>query len=238
MSILRKKKTALFESQYHIYQNDILADGFISPLCLPCERLKELMKETPSPTGEGAISLGEMADICHMEVESLQYLFDNEAAEPTPGQLSRIARTFRVSVLWLLGYHTIKEAHPGSRDSDILRELGKRNAIESQVRQCRERGNARAFFVGILQERLNKQMLLVSNTIARIVATEHIPLTDDELYMMLGQPVFLEPKNADVAWGICLPDNIVTASKTYPIELNGDLYKAFMTPDTAVSFLP
>lgn len=229
---IRKKKN--FVPEYHRYGNEILADGFISPLCLPIDRLRQLRTElTEDQDLEYMIPLGSMADYCHMDTESLQYLFETETAEPTTTQLASISSAFGVSVLWLLGYHTQKGKHASSQDGLILRELAKRNAIEHQIQQLKEKGNARDFFLSILNRRLHQQNLVVSNTIARIVATEHIPLTDDELYNMRGQPVCIESRDGNMEWGLCMQDTIITLSKTWDIDLCGDEFEAYLTPDTA-----
>ena len=64
---------------------------------------------------------------------------------------------------------------------------------------------------------------------------EHLPLTNEELYKMTGQPAFLELSNGEVAWGIVRKEDIVTATGTYDILNNGDQYQAYITPDTAIS---
>lgn len=82
---------------HHCYTTDLLSDGFISPLVLPNDRLRELQEDMP---------IEQMADICHIPTREMMILMDHDYLEPTARQLVSISRAFGVSIIWLLGYHT------------------------------------------------------------------------------------------------------------------------------------
>lgn len=227
-----RKETATGEATrdeliaHHCYGDEILADGFISPLVLPNDRLREL---------RGEESVGEMADRCHIATRTLQILFDYDYLEPTARQLMSISSAYNVSVLWLLGYHTTKERHLNGGDAAILSVIAKRNAAEATQYRLPDKGAFRDFYASIIAKRLHKWNLQVSNTAARIIAMEHLALTDSELYAMNGQPVFLEYEPSGTEWGIISQDTILTPTKTLDIANNGESFKAYQTPKTAVA---
>lgn len=211
---------------HHCYGDEILADGFVSPLVLPNDRLRELR-------ADGTVA--EMADRCHISTRALQILFDHDYLEPTARQLMSFSNTYNVSVLWLLGYHTTKERHLNGGDTAILAVIAKRNAAEAAKYRLPDKGALRDFYASVIAKRLHKWNLQVSNTAARIIAMEHIALTDAELYAMNGQPVFIEYEPSGSGWGIISQDTIITSTKTLDVANNGESYKAYQTPATAVA---
>ena len=211
---------------HHCYTTDLLSDGFISPLVLPNDRLRELQED---------MSIEQMADICHIPTREMMILMDHDYLEPTARQLVSISRAFGVSIIWLLGYHTARETYSMSNELAMLSLIGKRNAVEETQYRDRKGGAIEEFFVNHLAKRIQKWNLQISNLAARHTAMEHLPLTNEELYQITGQPVFMEMSNEEVAWGLVRKNDIVTASGTYDILNNGDQFKAYLTPDTAIS---
>lgn len=211
---------------HHCYTTDLMSDGFVSPMVLPNDRLREL---------KGDMSVEEMANICKMPTRELVILLDHDYLEPTARQLLSISRGFHVSVIWLLGYHTAQKAYSVSNDLAMLSLIGRRNAAEESQYRDRSGGFLEGLFLGNLANRIQKWNLQVYNLAARHTAMEHLPLTNEELYKMTGQPAFLELSNGEVAWGIVRKEDIVTATGTYDILNNGDQYQAYITPDTAIS---
>lgn len=211
---------------HHCYTTDLLSDGFVSPMVLPNERLRELQAD---------MTIAQMAEVCHISTRDMTILMDHDYLEPTAHQLVSISRAFKVSIIWLLGYHTARETYSMTNDLAMLSLIGKRNAVEETQYRDRKSGVIEEFFVGHLAKRIQKWNLQIANLAARHTAMEHLPLTNEELYQITGQPVFLEMSNEDVAWGLVRKEDIVTASDTYDILNNGDQFQAYLTPNTAIS---
>lgn len=209
---------------HHCYGEDILADGFISPLVLPFDRLQEL---------KGTSSVIEMANICHLPTREMELLLNYDYIEPTARQLMSISRAYHVSVLWLLGYHTSRDKSLNSHDGAMLAVIGKRNAAESARNRVTQKGALSDIFRLFADARVRKYNLQVSNTAARIIATEHLPLSEKELCQLNGQPVYVEYTAGGAEWGLVVNDTILTPNMTLELEKNGDYYKAYQTPGRA-----
>lgn len=210
---------------YHEYKGDLLADGFVSPMVLPRDRLKEL---------QGQDSIIAMAEKCRIPTRELQVLMENELFEPNPRQLASISVAYQVSVFWLLGYHTPREITATAGDRAMLSIIGRRNAAELTARRRREKGFLGDLFQDIADKRVHKLNLQVSNTAARIIAAEHIPIAERELYLIRGQPVFIEYTSGDMEWGLVMMHTIQTLTRSLNIEDVGIEYQAFQTPNTAI----
>lgn len=209
---------------HHCYGEDILADGFISPLVLPYDRLQEL---------RGTSSVVEMANECRLPTREMELLLNYDYIEPTARQLMSISRAYHVSVLWLLGYHTAREKTLSGHDSSMLAIIGKRNAAEAARNRIVQKGALADAFRLFADARVRKYNLQVSNTAARIIATEHLPLSEKELCQLNGQPVYLEYTAGGTEWGLVVNETIITANMTLELEKNGDYYNAYQTPGNA-----
>ena len=212
---------------HHLFGGDLVADGFISPIALPRQRIQELM---------GNSTVDEMAKRCHISADDLQKLLDHDFLEPTALQYYNIANAFNVSVMWLMGYHTQKEREIGIYDNALISKLSQRNAAESRLYNIQSKGAVTGLIRKTLENKVHNESLKISNLAARITAKEHLPLSDEELYMLAGQPVYLEYSNEETCWGIPDGDDIVTATGREKIELNEQKYFAYLTPDTSVKF--
>jgi len=209
---------------HHCYGEDILADGFVSPLVLPYDRLQEL---------RGTSSVIEMANLCHLPTREMELLLNYDYIEPTARQLMSISRAYHVSVLWLLGYHTARDKTLTGHDSAMLAAIGKRNAAEAARNRVSTKGAFADAFRLFADARVRKYNLQVSNTAARIIATEHLPLSEKELCQLNGQPVYVEYTSGGAEWGLVVNDTILTSNMTLQLEKNGEHYKAYQTPGNA-----
>lgn len=226
-----KKSTSLNDSEatkeelqaHHCYGEDILADGYVSPLVLPYDRLMEL---------KGSSSIIEMANLCHLPTRELEILLNYDYVEPTARQLMSISSAYQVSILWLLGYHTARDKTLAGHDALMMAILGKRNAAEATRNRVTD-GVFSDLFRAISDGRVRKYNQQVSLTAARIIATEHLPLSEKELYQLNGQPVYIEYTSGGSEWGLVVGDTIITSQTTLEIQSNGDYYKAYQTPGNA-----
>lgn len=213
---------------HHCFGGELLADGFISPIVLPRQRIEELM---------GEISPTEFAGKCRISEDSLRNVMENDFLEPTALEYFSIARTFGVSIMWLMGYHTVKERRIGTYDQALMKRLSQRNMAETRLVSMKKKSGV---FVPLIRDYLERKIytasMNISNLAARITAKEHLPLSDAELYLLTGQPVFLEYPDGITGWGIPDGTNIVTITGTESIELNEQKFFAFLTPDTAAKF--
>lgn len=205
---------------YHIYKDELLADGFVSPIMLPSDRIKSL---------RGSLSIADMADKCHMTPRDLQILMDNPHIEPNPRQLTSIALAYDVSVFWLLGYHTDGN-RIGSADREIMQAISSRNDAEASMHRLKDTGFLREVIAQIIQNRINKRTMEVARIAAHITAREHCPLTEEQIYLLEGQPVFIEYANETTGWGIACSNGIVTANEHLHITDLGSSFSAFLTP--------
>ena len=212
---------------HHCFGGELLADGFISPIVLPKQRIQDLL---------GSDSVSDMARRCRLSEDDLQKLLDNDFLEPTSLQYYNIAHAYNVSVMWLMGYHTTKERQFGSYDQAMLNALMRRNSTENRLLSAQDKGIFAGTVRKFLEDRAWRQSMDVSNVAARITAKEHLPLSDEELYILEGQPVFLEYMNETTCWGIPNGDDIVTVAGRETIANNQQKYKAYLTPDTAAKF--
>ena len=208
--------------KYHTYGKEILADAFLSPIQLPNERLRIL---------KGSDSLMEMSAKARISDQELGILLDNINLEPTTGQLLSLSVAYDVSVLWLLGYHTLRQSHPGGGDREILSAIAERNVIERGIRADRGKG----LFAELLREKTEQRLLnanlRVASTAARIVAKEHLALSGEELRLLLGQPVFVERfRTNDGEWGLVEEDRIHTVRGDLFLDAEGEEYQAFQMP--------
>lgn len=210
----------------HRYRGDVLADGFVSPLVLPCERLKDLQ-------GDDSVSM--MADRCHIPTRELAVLLENDWLEPNARQLYSISRAYGVSILWLLGYHAAMDLTFSGGDRALMNTINKRNATEMTLNRVKQKGILGDLFKHIIERRLHRHNLAVTNMAARLIAAQHLPLSEQELYLMCGQPVFIEYPDGEMEWGLVEKGTIHTVSSTLDIADSGAAYQAYQTPDTAVS---
>lgn len=231
---LRRKKSPtgdISEAErrsHHIYQADLLTDGFISPIVLPSDRIKALME------GE---SVDWFSRRTKLSVREIDILLKNEEIEPTPTQLLAISHAFGCSVIWLLGYHTSVSPYSMTNDTRMIALLSKRNAAEASQYRDKSDGFIQDFVLSSFSKRLSKYCLEISNLAARHVAKEHLPLETEELYILFGHPVYLEFADDDDCWGLVFDDAIATPRGMMDISANGQKYHAYMTPDTTIRAL-
>ena len=214
--------------QYHRYGADLIADGYVSPIVTPYDRLKEL---------KGNDTVGDMASYCHIPAKELDALLENNYLEPTVRQLLSISVAYHVSVFWLLGYHTRKQSTTFIADKIILNAITQRNAAEQTLYKIKKKGFIGDFFRSTVEKRVRKFEVRVASTAARLVAMEHLPLAEEELYLLRGQPVFIEYTNRTPEWGIVGKDRITTATQSLFIDDSGDLFQAYQTPNFALTDL-
>lgn len=206
---------------HHCFGNELLLTGFVCPVALPKDRIEELME---------GLSASEMAMRCNMAEDDLQRLLLHEYVEPSPLQYYSIARACRVSVMWLMGYHTIKERSFGTYDHELMIKLTQRNTVENRLYNLPAKGMFNQIIISRLNTKIQKIGIAISFLAARITAEEHIPLSDAELYALSGRPVFLEFMDETACWGIPSGDLVLTEHGPEQIELNEQKYYAFLTP--------
>ena len=241
MSIFFERKPKPFENvdatqvseqelrRHHAYDEEIAAYAYISPVVLPYRRLEEL---------KGDATLVEMSDKSKISTRELSLMLNTEYLEPTTTQLLMLGMYYNVSILWLLGYHTKKESHYGGGDREILAAVAKRNGVERSLHQIKGGGFFADYFRRKAEQRLQAANLEVSATAARIVARERIPMTSEELFLMMGQPIFVELKGIeDGEWGIIEDDYIHTRNGNLYYEDLGTRFEAYMMPQTGVNSL-
>lgn len=212
--------------KYHCYDNDLMADGYVSPIVLPSARLREL---------RGTDSVSQFADKCHIPTREMECLLNYEYLEPTPRQLVVISNAYNVSVFWLLGYHARREVVVGSADAALLSALARRNAAESALKDEEGKGWFHDFLRSISLRRINKLNANIASIAARQTAKERLPLEEDELLSIRCHPVFLEHVSGGKEWAICAGEKLVTADKVYSTEDNGNLFLAYLTTDASVT---
>lgn len=225
INLITKKRKAADEdtnraNTYHCYGNEVMLDGYISPIVLPRTRLMEL---------KGNESITEFSQRCHLNVEDMQFLLDNTNVEPTTTQLASISLWCNVSVLWLLGYHTTKMNTGVANNQVLLTLLGRRNAIEQTLLQMKERGAWGEFCRRTARKRLERLNLDISNLAARHIVQEHLPLSETDLLSLRGQPVFVEQCD-EFAWGLVMNDHIITLYGKHYFENNEETYYAYLSP--------
>ena len=125
---LRRKKSPSGDitndelKSHHSFQNDLLADGFISPIVLPSDRLQTLMDGN---------SVDWFSRETKLSVREIDILLKHDEIEPTATQLISISHAFNCSVIWLLGYHTSFEPFSITNDTRMITLLSRRNAAEA-----------------------------------------------------------------------------------------------------------
>lgn len=211
--------------RYHAFDGDILAEGYVSPIVLPKMRILEL---------KGSNTFREMAAKCKVSAFELETLCNHDYLQPTMSQLLSLSWAYEVSVMWLLGYHTHKERHLGSRDNTFLALISRRNAAESAAKRIKRKGVLADFFVALAARRVLKLNLAVSSCAARTTALEHIPLSNAELMLLVGQPVYVVLRGqVEGEWGLCEGLTIYTLKGLKDISMNGEDFLVFLTPDVA-----
>lgn len=231
---LKRKKTPTGDisdaerKSHHIYQADLLIDGFISPLVLPSDRINTLM--------DGQ-SVDWFSRKTKLSVRDIDILLKHEDVEPTPTQLLAISHAFGCSVIWLLGYHTSVTPYSMTNDTRMIALLSKRNAAEASQYRDKSDGFMQDILLSSLSKRLTKYSLEISNLAARHVAKEHLPLETEELYLLFGHPVYLEFGDDNDCWGLVFDEAIATQRGMMDISANGQKYHAYLTPNTTIRAL-
>ena len=209
-------------ANHHVYEDEIAADGFLSPVVLPKTRFLEL---------KGEDSLLEMSNKCHVSMRELSLLMENDYIEPTTSQLVAVSIAYNVSIFWLLGYHTMKEAHGGSADRDILMAINRRNSIEQARQRMKKTGVLAEYFHNRMGRRIMKANLDIASVAAHNSATEHVPLDEQTLRRMTGQPVFVEQVGRDSGtWGVVEEDSIHILKRDIPFSELGNKFEAYQMP--------
>ena len=212
--------------RHHMYEEEIAADAYISPLVLPNERLLEL---------KGDDSILDMSARAKIGERELSLLINTEDMEPTVSQLVSLSINYGVSIMWLLGYHTLKEAHQGGGDRELLTAVAARNSIERMRQSISTKGLLSEFFLRRAEKRLQKANLNISSVAAHIVAREHLPLDEDELCRLAGQPAFIEfPGMEGGEWGLVEDEHIHTRRGDFYFEYVADNKMAYQMPRTLV----
>ena len=213
---------------HHCFGGELLADGFVAPIVLPKNRIQALLAED---------SMNEMVRKTGIAELDIQRLLQHDFLEPSHGQYAALSRAYHVSIFWLMGYHTYREYRMDGKDRAISVKLAERNAAENRrYTMTKEKGVFGEFVRGRLEKRVTKLSLDIANLAAHITVKEHLPLSDEELYILDTHPVFLEYARGDTCWGLCKGDQIITVYGTEEIEQNGEKYNAYLTPNTAVPF--
>lgn len=208
--------------QYHIYGRELVADGFVSQLVLPADRLKELKGDRPVPILAGELGIPE---------EELRFLLENECAEPTTKQLFAISRRAGCSIMWLMGYHVPRSPVPGNGDAEIISAVGRRNAAEATKAKAAGKGLLRALASDQIARRIQRTNIEIAAVAARAVARLHYPLDDEDVMRLRGQPVYVEmAEQADEFWALSAGCCIVTADGEMSLEGNGSAYLMYQTP--------
>lgn len=209
-------------ARHHVYGDELLLDGFVSPLVLPSVRLRELK-------GDSTMSM--FADETGLSEAELDFLLENEQMEPTTNQLMTISKKTGCSIMWLLGYHVPPERHIGDGGSEIFVALAKRNAAEATLAKTSGDGFINGLMKQHAQRRVADANLKISAAAAKIVAKEHYPLEEVELEYLHGQPVYVEFEDeAGGAWGISATDHIMMVDGPLSLVGNGTDYQVFLTP--------
>lgn len=213
---------------HHCFGGELMADGFIAPIVLPKNRIQELLAED---------SMNEMVRKTGITELDIERLLRHDFLEPSHAQYMALSRAYHVSVFWLMGYHTYREHRMDGKDRAISVKLAERNAAENRrYTITKEKGMFGEYIRERLEKRVAKLSLDIANLAARITAKEHLPLSDEELYILDAHPVFLEYSRGDSCWGLCKGDQIITVYGTEEIEQNGEKYHAYLTPNTAITF--
>lgn len=232
MSIIKnafKKKQSPEEAfnerlkKYHVYGDELIFQGCVAPIVTPSERLNSL---------KGNMETLEMANKCHMDENELQLLLDTDYAEPSAYQLMSISNAFGVSVLWLLGYHTDRNRNSIMDEGLLIPLITQRNSIEADLYSRKEKGFLKNAARKMRMSRIDKAQTAVLAEATRLVAKEHFPLDDEDIYQMIGRPVFVEFKTGQTCWGLCAGEEILVASGTpLPVDRNGYEYEVYMCPN-------
>jgi len=208
--------------QYHVYGRELVADGFVSQLVLPADRLKELKRERPLPILAGELGMPE---------EELRFLLENECVEPTTKQLFAISRRAGCSIMWLMGYHVPRSPVPGNGDAEIISAVGRRNAAEATKAKTTGKGLLRALAGELIVRRIQRANIEIAAAAAKAVARLHYPLDDEDVKRMCGQPVYVElTEQSDEFWALSTGRCIVTADGELSLEGNGSAYLVYQTP--------
>lgn len=231
---LRRKKSPSGDitndelKSHHSYQNDLLADGFISPIVLPSDRLQTLMDGN---------SVDWFSRETKLSVREIDILLKHDEIEPTATQLISISHAFNCSVIWLLGYHTSFDPFSITNDTRMITLLSRRNAAEASQYRDTSAGFMQDIMLSFLSKRLTKYNLAISNLAARHVAMEHLELSNEELYVLFGHPVYLELPNDESCWGLVFDEEIATPQGMMAISANGQKYSAYLTPNIAINVM-
>lgn len=206
----------------------MLADGFISPIVLPSDRLHTLMDGN---------SVDWFSRETKLSVREIDILLKHDEIEPTATQLISISHAFNCSVIWLLGYHTSFEPFSITNDTRMITLLSRRNAAEASQYRDTSAGFMQDIMLSFLSKRLTKYNLAISNLAARHVAMEHLELSNEELYVLFGHPVYLELPNDESCWGLVFDEEIATPQGMMAISANGQKYSAYLTPNIAINVM-
>lgn len=218
------KAVATENAKHHVYGKELLADGFVSPIVLASDRLKEL---------RGDMDLQSFAAYTGLSEFELEYLFSNEYMEPTESQLMTISNKTGKSIMWLLGYHVPPESHLFNGDNEIIVAIGKRNSAEDSLRRLPAKGVINGLIRSNMEKRIEETTKRISFAAARIVARLHYPMDNRDIMWMKGQPVYIEFAGADPEdgiWGISIGLAIITEKGKLLLDKNGTDFCVYQTP--------
>ncbi len=210
---------------HHVLGRELIADGFVSALVLPADRLRELIEDV-SGSMEGFCAQAGLSE------QETRFLLENEHIEPSPKQLMLLSRRFDRSLLWLLGYHAPEAPGPATGESEIYVALSKRNAAEATVRRTRCDGLINEYIYRKAQRRAEEANKIVASTAAHILSAIHYPLTEREIRLLDGQPVFIEyvSQEENTEWGLSCGTHLLTTHGELQLDSMGETFSTYQTP--------
>ncbi len=218
------KAVAAENVKHHVYGRAPFAEGFVSPIVLPSDRLRDI---------RGDMDLQQFASYTGLSEFELDYLLSNDNVEPTEKQLMTLTNQTGLSVMWLLGYHVPPEKQPRNGDSEIYIAIGKRNAAEDTLRKLPPSGVLNGFIRSNVSKRIEAADREVASAAARIVARLHHPMDNRDIMWMKGQPVYVEFLGAapgEGVWGISTGSAILTENGELALTENQESFYVYQTP--------
>ena len=218
------KAVAAETAKHHAYGLELIADGFVSPIVLASDRLKQL---------KGDMDLQNLSNLTGLSEFEVAFLLENTHLEPTCKQLMTMSHKTGKSIMWLLGYHVPEMSRFGNGDNDIIIALSKRNTAEETLKKVPVKGILNGLMRSNATKRVEEANRTVAFTAAQVVARLHHPLSNRGLMWMKGQPVYIEYANQpteDGIWGISLGTAILTGQGKLALAENGDAFSVYQTP--------
>lgn len=81
-----------------------------------------------------------MSSFSKLSLEELKCLIDHPDSEPTATQLIKLSVAYKVSVPWLLGYHTSRDCLNEPIHSALITAIVRRDAIDATARRLKKKG--------------------------------------------------------------------------------------------------